>query len=33
LLDNSDAEPIGVLTRFMRGAQMSHPSTQQGVTQ
>ena len=33
LLDNSDAEPIGLLTRFMRGAQTPHHSSQQGVTQ
>ncbi len=32
LLDNSDAAPIGVLTRFMRGAQTIQPSTKQGTT-
>jgi hypothetical protein len=32
LLDNSDAEPIGVLTRFMRGAQTMQNSTEPGAT-
>jgi len=32
LLDNTDAEPIGVLTRFMHGAQTAQPSAKQGAT-
>jgi hypothetical protein len=32
LLDNSDAEPIGVLSRFMRGAQAKHESPAQAAT-
>jgi hypothetical protein len=32
LLDNSDAEPIGVLTRFMHGAKSTHDSAKLGIT-
>jgi hypothetical protein len=33
LLENSDAEPIGVLTRFMRGAQAYHSSAKPEAAQ